>query len=145
MTVDDPVLPQEISIKPRKVRRRILIVDDDHSQSEILAYSFDKQGYSTLTADNGADGMRLAHEEHPDLVLLDIRLPDMDGLSVCHQLNDAADTCDIPVIVLSAMERPDIIRRSRAAGSHYFLRKPYDPNALLMLARAAMDEGRLLD
>jgi CheY-like chemotaxis protein len=85
-------------------------------------------------------GLQLARAEHPDLILLDIRLPDIDGLSVCHVLNDDPETCDIPIIVLSGMERPDIIRRTRSAGCHYFLRKPYDPNALLMLAQAAIDD-----
>ena len=79
-----------------------------------------------------------------EMILMDIRLPDVDGLTVCHELNDAPETCDIPIIVLSAMERPDIIRRTRSAGSHFFLRKPYDPNALLMLAEAAMNDQRFL-
>jgi CheY-like chemotaxis protein len=144
MTVDDPVMAPELAIRPRKVQQRILIVDDDHSQAEVLAYRFGKEGYKTVTADNGKRGMQIAHDEHPDLILLDIRLPDVDGLTVCHELNDAPDTCDIPIIVLSAMERPDIIRRTRSAGSHFFLRKPYDPNALFMLAQAAMNDSQQL-
>ena len=136
----DPVTAPEIEIRPRKVKRRILIVDDDHSQTEVLAHRFTKLGYDTMTAHTGQMGLQLARAERPDLVLLDIRLPDIDGLSVCHELNDDAETCDIPIIVLSAMERPDIIRRTRSAGCHYFLRKPYDPNALLMLAEAAIDD-----
>jgi CheY-like chemotaxis protein len=136
----DPVTAPEIEIRPRKVKQRILIVDDDHSQTEVLAYRFRTQGYHTVTAHTAEAGLQIARDEHPDLILLDIRLPDIDGLTVCHQLNDDSATCDIPIIVLSAMERPDIIRRTRSAGCHYFLRKPYDPNALLMLAQAAMDD-----
>lgn len=136
----DPVIAPEIDIRPRKVKQRILIVDDDHSQTEVLAHRFTRQGYHTLIAYTGQMGLELARAERPDLILLDIRLPDIDGLSVCHELNDDPETCDIPIIVLSAMERPDIIRRTRSAGCHYFLRKPYDPNALLMLAQAAIDD-----
>ena len=61
-------------------------------------------------------------------MLLDLRLPDMEGFSIGEQLADDPATCGVPVIVLSAMERPDIIRRTRAAGCQYFVRKPYDPN-----------------
>ncbi len=135
-------IPYDVATTPsERGMRRILIVDDDHSQSEALACHFDGQGFKTMTADNGPDGMRIAHEQQPDLVVVDMRLPGADGISVCHQLNDASDTCDIPVIVFGAMERPDIIRRRRAAGSHYLIRKPYDPGALMMLAEAAMNDG----
>ena len=137
----DPVTAPGIEIRPRKVKQCILIVEDDLSQSEVLAHRFTNLGHNTLTAQTGQMGLRLARAERPDLILLDIRLPDIDGLSVCHELNDDAETCDIPIIVLSAMERPDIIRRTRSAGCHYFLRKPYDPNVLLMLAQAAIDNS----
>ena len=136
----DPVTAPEIEVRRRKVRQRILIVDDDHAQTEVLAHCFTKQGYNTLIAYTGQMGLQMARAEFPDLILLDIRLPDIDGLSVCHELNDDPETCDIPIIVLSAMERPDIIRRTRSAGCHYFLRKPYDPNALLMLVQAAIGD-----
>ena len=119
----------------------ILIVDDDPDQTDILAHSLGKQGYATATASTGEDGLSMARNEHPDLVLMDIRLPDMDGLTICRQLNDDPSTCEIPVIILSAMERPDIIRRSRSAGCQYYLRKPYDPNALLLLVESALHES----
>ena len=124
---------------------RILVVEDEERIRQFLQRGLSYEGYRVDIAEDGQTGLEIARDQPPDLVLLDIHLPDVDGLSVCHELNDAADTCDIPVIVLSAMERPDIIRRSRAAGSHYFLRKPYDPNALLMLAEAAMNTGQELD
>jgi CheY-like chemotaxis protein len=80
--------------------------------------------------------------DRPSLIVLDLRLPDTDGFSVCSQLVDDPATSEIPVIILSGMERPDIIRQSRAAGCQYFVRKPYDPNALLILIRQAIDESR---
>jgi DNA-binding response OmpR family regulator len=118
--------------------RRILIVDDDPQQTEVLSYRLGRLGYRTLTAHRGDDGLRMAKVARPHLVLLDLRLPDADGLDICQQLTDGDATCGIPVIILSGMERPDIIRRSRGAGCHYFIRKPYDPNALLVLVEHAM-------
>ena len=85
--------------------------------------------------------MHSARLDPPDLVLLDLRLPTSDGLSVCQQLTDAPETCGIPVIIVSGMERPDIVRRSRAVGCQYFVRKPYDPSALLVLVEHALAES----
>jgi CheY-like chemotaxis protein len=72
---------------------------------------------------------------------MDLRLPDADGLDLCQQLDESPSTCGIPVIVLSGMERPDIIRRAREVGCQYYVRKPYDPNALLLLIQHALREA----
>ncbi len=84
----------------------------------------------------------MAREQQPDCILLDLGLPDVDGFELCQQLVDSEATCDIPVIVVSGMDRPNIIRRCRAAGCHYYVRKPYDPNALLALIHRAIGEAR---
>ena len=91
-----------------------------------------------LSASDGCSGLSLARRETPALVLLDLGLPDVDGLTVCRELADSPETCGIPIIVLTGREERDLVRRSRAAGCHYFLHKPYDPNALLTLIRQAL-------
>ncbi len=121
-------------------RHSVLIVDDDLDQAEVLSRRLECQGFDTITAHTGRGGLMRARDEHPHLVLLDVRLPDMDGFRVCAQLADDPRTCDIPVIILSGMERPDIIRCSRSAGSLFYVRKPYDPNALLILIQSAIEE-----
>jgi DNA-binding response OmpR family regulator len=118
----------------------ILIVDDDEAMAEVLSRRLRQQGFATATADSGAAGLAYARSLQPSLVVLDLRLPDASGFTVCQQLADSPETCHIPVIILSGMERPDIIRQSRAAGCDYFVRKPYDPNALLVLIREALRE-----
>jgi DNA-binding response OmpR family regulator len=118
----------------------ILIIDDDEVMADILSRRLRQQGFDPLTAHSGAAGLAAALSRYPALIILDLRLPDIDGLAVCEQLVDASETCHIPVILLSAMEGPDIIRRGRAAGCYYFVRKPYDPNALLVLIRQALHE-----
>jgi CheY-like chemotaxis protein len=119
----------------------VLIIDDDHDQAHVLCERLERQGYKTLSANTGRLGQTIAETQRPNLVLLDLRLPDIDGFDVCQHLSDTPDTSHIPVIILSGMERPDIIRRSRAAGCQYFIRKPYDPNALLILVQQAIDEA----
>jgi CheY-like chemotaxis protein len=107
----------------------------------VLTIRLQRQGYQSLWSKSGRRGLELAQSERPNLVLLDIRLPDADGFDICRQLDEDPATCDIPVIMLSGMERPDIIRRARAVGCHYYVRKPYDPNALLILIERAIDEA----
>ena len=122
-------------------RRKILIVDDDQTQVEVLSHRLQKQGFSTFLAFEGRVGLAKAREHRPDLVLLDLRLPDLDGFSVCEELVDSPETCDIPIIIVSGSDRPDVVRTSRAAGCEFFVRKPYDPNALLTLIQHALQRG----
>ncbi|MCE9544068.1 MAG: response regulator [Planctomycetia bacterium] len=120
--------------------RAVLIIEDDPSQREVLSLRLASQGFRTFEAATAREGLDLAHQHRPHLVLLDVRLPDIDGFRVCQQLDEDPETSHIPVIILSGMERPDIIRRARRVGCHYFVRKPYDPNALLILVENAMAE-----
>ena len=127
---------------PRFQQSTILIIDDDPAMVEVLRHRLTRQQFQVIDAASGNEGLALARERRPSLVVLDLRLPDIDGLGVCERMADDPLTNQIPVIILSGMERPDIIRRSRAAGCQYFVRKPYDPNALLLLIRSAIDETR---
>lgn len=119
----------------------ILAIDDDQDLLVVLAHRLQAQGFEVLTSRDARNGMRLAAERRPHLILLDLQLPDADGLEVCSRLADDEATSAIPIIVISGAEQPDIVRRCRAAGSQYFLRKPYDPNALLTLIRSALAEA----
>lgn len=133
--------PAQEAVLPRP---KILIVDDDAGQADALAYRLRKQGFDALTSRTGNGGLALAQDEGPNLVLLDIRLPDVDGFEVCERLTSHPATCGIPVIIVSGVEHPDVIRKARSAGSSYYLRKPYDPNALLVLVQSALDEASYL-
>lgn len=119
----------------------ILVIDDDDDLLTALAHRLQAQGFEVITSRQAAAGVRMARQRRPSLILLDLQLPDADGLSVCQELSDGEDTSSIPIIVISGSEQTDIIRRCRAAGCQYFLRKPYDPNALLILIRTALEEA----
>ncbi len=137
---DNAVVQLEPDETSATVQHSILIVDDDSGQTEALSYRLRSQGFQTLTALCGKEGLAVARAQHPHLVLLDLGLPDIDGLQVCERLADDPTTCTIPVIVLSGMARPDIIRCARAVGCRYYVRKPYDPSALLILIESAIHE-----
>jgi len=136
----DLLAEPELASESTQPRATILIVDDDEAMTEVLSRRLNQQGFETLSAGSGAAGLAVAQSREPALIVLDLRLPDTDGLAVCQRLVDSPNTCHIPVIILSGMEGPDIIRRCRAAGCSFFVRKPYDPNALLVLIRQALQE-----
>jgi CheY-like chemotaxis protein len=119
---------------------RILIVDDDQAQVFALHYRLKKLGYETAAAYSGCEALEAASQMRPDLVVLDLRLPDTTGFDVCERLADAPSTCGVPIIIVSAMERPDIVRQARSAGCAYYVRKPYDPNVLLALIKNSLEQ-----
>jgi len=130
--------PVPVVVDPRPT---VLIIDDDSTLSEVLSYRLKKQGFKTVAAYSGEAGLVEARAKPPSAIILDLGLPDTDGLSVCEQLADLPETCSVPVLILSGRDQPGLVRRCRAAGCHYFLRKPYDPNALLLLIRHAIAEA----
>jgi DNA-binding response OmpR family regulator len=138
---EDTVCLADPAMSEDRPNRTILIIEDDLQQIEILQYHLQSQGFCTVSTRTGSEGMAVARELRPDLVLLDLRLPDADGLSICERLADGPATATTPVIILSGMARPDIIRCSRAAGCSYYVRKPYDPSALLILIEQAIREA----
>lgn len=133
--------PLPCKIEPKQ-RDSILIIDDDEAMLDVLSRRLSQQGFAIITADSGGEGLGAAHKKTPSLIILDLRLPDLDGFEICEALASSPETSCIPVIILSGMERPDIIRRSRAAGCLYFVHKPYDYNALLVLIHQAIDEAK---
>lgn len=132
--------PQAVPVVvPRQ--HTVLIIDDDDTLSEVLSHRLRRQGLKTVAAYSGEAGLAKAKAEPPSAIILDLRLPDIDGLSICEQLADSPETCSTPILILTGEEQPGLVRRCRAAGCHYFLRKPYDPNALLVLIRHAIQDA----
>jgi DNA-binding response OmpR family regulator len=141
---NETVLQSETIAEQEDHLKTILIVDDDESQVAALEHRLQRQGYRVLTALTAARAKQLVLDNRPDLMLLDLRLPDQDGLTLCSQLADAPQTCGVPIIIVSAVERPDIVRRTRAVGGAYYLRKPYDPNVLLTLIHESLGHPEAL-
>ncbi len=119
----------------------ILLIEDDLDQQLVLIHRLESQGFQAIPASSASRGMELARSVRPDLILLDVNLPDQDGFDLCGQLADDAELSCVPVIMLSGAERPNAVRQARQSGSQFFVRKPYDPNALLVLIQNALREG----
>lgn len=117
---------------------KILVVEDEVAQAEVLAYNLKAAGYDVLTAERGEDGLGLALEERPDLVILDWMLPDMSGVDVCRSLKRSEDTRDIPVIMLTARGSEDDKVRGLTYGADDYMVKPYSNRELLARINANM-------
>ncbi|MGD9346544.1 MAG: response regulator [Candidatus Aminicenantes bacterium] len=110
---------------------KILVVEDDLVSGEMIKIRLAKQGYRVLIARTGEDGIRLAQEEMPDLILMDMLLPGIHGLDATIQLKKNPQTKKIPIFALTTMNSPDFIKACYQDGICVFLRKPYDFAELL--------------
>jgi two-component system, cell cycle response regulator DivK len=102
----------------------ILIVEDNEKNLKLLRDVLRFKGYETLEAMTGTEGVRLARERNPDLVLMDIQLPDIDGVTALAQIRADASTRDMPVIAVSASVMPDEQQRIVASGFNAYVTKP---------------------
>jgi len=124
---------------------RVLIVDDYEANITALRKLLEGQGYEVLTASNGRDALDLVHREHPDLVLLDVMMPDVSGLDVCASLKNVAETCLTPVVLVSAAQERATRIEGLEAGADDFLSKPVDPQELYARVRSLIKLKRLTD
>jgi len=113
------------------VKERILIVDDEPHIRRILTFLLEQQGYQALTARDGAEALEMARSEMPDLVLLDLMMPRMDGFEVCDRLRADFATAQIPVIMVTAKGEVTDKVRGLQGGANDYLTKPYDNKELI--------------
>ena len=106
------------------MKPKVLMVDDDPEFTELIHYNLKQRGWEILIANTGLQGLQIARAESPDVILLDVMLPDLDGLSVCHILNSQPSTREIPVFIVSALDETWAGTRKSAARITYFFRKP---------------------
>jgi DNA-binding response OmpR family regulator len=122
-------------------KRRVLLVDDDREIVRGAGIRLRAAGYEVLTAFDGQVGLIAAKQNLPDAIVLDVRMPVMDGLTMLRRLRDCHETKAIPVVILSA----SVVDRGKAKalepGARYFLEKPYDPKSLLEAVEAAIAES----
>jgi two-component system cell cycle response regulator DivK len=102
----------------------ILIVEDNEKNMKLVRDVLQFKGYETIEAVTGSDGVRLAKERRPDVVLMDIQLPDIDGITALGQIREHPDTQRIPVIAVSASVMPDEQQRIVASGFDAYITKP---------------------
>jgi CheY-like chemotaxis protein len=116
--------------------RQILVVDDTPANLHVLMELLEPAGYTMLAARSGERALRIAARANPNLILLDVMMPEMDGYEVCRRLKADAQTASIPVVFVTADARDDVAAAVREAGGVGVLSKPYAQADLLEMVRA---------
>jgi CheY-like chemotaxis protein len=111
--------------------KRILACDDDPLILRLLQVNLEIEDYDVLLAHDGQEACEVAEREHPDLILLDIMMPRMDGLQACKRLKETPELKDIPIVFLSAKAQQEDIDEGLALGASDYLTKPFEPDQLI--------------
>lgn len=122
---------------------KILVVDDEEETRLVLENILTKEGYAVLKAANGKEALELVQKDIPDLILLDIRMPFMDGYEVCKRLKENKKTETIPIIVITAY--PEEKEEALRLGGDDFISKPFEKIDLIVRIRAALRTAHLQD
>jgi DNA-binding response OmpR family regulator len=115
--------------------KKILIIEDYPATSKMIAEILEMEGFEAIIAPDGATGLEKAAAEKPNLILLDIMLPGMDGLEVCTRLRANMETKDIPVIMVSVKASDEDIKSGLNRGANGYVSKPFDPFKLIEIVK----------
>lgn len=111
-------------------QQTVLVADDDDDVLELVAFRLGRAGYRTITARDGREALALAASERPDLSVLDVAMPEMDGLEVTRRLREGDETRAMPIILLTALSQERDVRAGIQAGADAYIRKPFSHREL---------------
>ena len=123
------------------VAKRILVADDDDDVRELIVFRLERAGYEVLTASNGEEAVAVALERRPDLCVLDVMMPKLDGYAVTRRLRASDGFADVPVLLLTASVQEAAVAEGLEAGADDYVKKPFPPQELLARVAAALDQG----
>jgi len=124
------------------MRPRVLIVEDEDAQAEVLRYNFNREGFEAVVAFDGEEALLAVEEQQPDLVVLDWMLPGVSGLTVCQRLRARNETRTLPIILLTARGEEGDRVRGLDSGADDYVVKPFSPAELIARARAVLRRTR---
>ena len=120
--------------------KRILVIEDYLSTVRLLTYTLEQEGFQTSVARNGIEGLRKAQEEKPDLIILDIMLPGLDGFELCRRLRADVETARLPVLILSAKTREVDKATGLRMGADMYMSKPVLPEKIVAAVKTTLDK-----
>ena len=121
-------------------KKKILFIEYEPDQVRMISLRLEKSGYTVIASLDGAEGLKMAVREKPDLILADVIMPGMDGFEVCRRLRNDPRTKDIPIISTTAAGVDDVEHLCLAAGADDCVRKPYDSVDLLMKIKRLLEK-----
>lgn len=121
------------------MKKSILVVDDEWRTREMLRMFLEMEGYEVFEAEDGVDAIEKAGRFHPDVMILDVMMPRMDGITACKQLRSTEATAALPIIMLSGKIQEQAIREGLEAGATAYMTKPMSHKELLGNIRAAIN------
>ena len=113
------------------MKTKVLIIEDNEQNMYMLSYLLEQNKYQVIQAYNGKDGLRLAHENHPEIILLDIQLPDMDGYEICNKLSHNGLPKSTVVIAVTSYAMGGDKEKALEAGADGYLEKPINPETFV--------------
>jgi len=123
-------------------RYTVLVVEDEEDISELIRYNLHREGYNVVTTASGEEGLDAARRSQPDVVLLDLMLPGVDGLEVCRRLKSEPQTATIPVVMVTARGEESDIVAGLELGADDYVTKPFSPRVLVARTRAVLRRPR---
>ena len=117
-------------------KKRILVVEDDRDINELIRYNLEREGFDVLSLFDGAEVVDVVSTRKPDLILLDLMLPECDGLDICRELKSESDTKNIPIIMITAKGTESDIVVGLSMGADDYLPKPFSPQVLMARIKA---------
>jgi DNA-binding response OmpR family regulator len=123
--------------------KKILVIEDDPAISRLVDYSLRHEGYEVIAATNGLEGIRKAQNEAPDLIILDVMLPGMDGFEICHRMRSESDTAQLPILMFSAKAQEIDKETGLKVGADDYLPKPAAPAEIVnRVGKLLADKGK---
>lgn len=122
------------------MRWNVLVVDDEPLTRNLLRLMLEPAGYNVVGAGDGFEALAMVKAVSPDILILDVMMPAMDGITVCRKLREEVETAHLPIIMLSGKVHRDAIQEGLAAGANRYLAKPMSRTGLLQEMRAVLDE-----
>ncbi|MGM0369894.1 MAG: winged helix-turn-helix domain-containing protein [Bacillota bacterium] len=117
---------------------KILVVDDEENIVKLVSYNLTQEGYEVIIANDGQDALTKAKQEKPDLMILDLMLPKVDGLDICRELRKNSNTSELPIIILSAKEEEIDKILGLELGADDYVTKPFSPRELIARVKAVL-------
>ena len=124
--------------------KKLLVVDDEPDFVELVAFNLRHEGFEVLTATNGWEAIELARSDLPDLILLDLMLPDFDGFAVCEMLRLRSSTAAIPIILLTAWISDESRRLGLELGANDYVTKPFSPRELMQRVNRVLERSEAI-